>query len=123
MKLEAEYYRYTQLLSTARQLYDARFWNASLGTWAEKQTEVQTMTALALAVGVGSVQRRATATAAMLRDIQSRGDHMAVGYQGARWLLPMLSASGNHEVALRLALQTSYPSFNSWLSKGATTCW
>ena len=123
MSLDADAERYTQLLEAARRLYDARFWNATLGTWAARQTEVQTMTALSLAVGVGSAERRATATAALLRDIASRGDHMAVGYQGARWLLPSLSAAGQHDVALRLALQTSYPSFGHWLANGATSCW
>ena len=119
----AEAEHYTHLLDTARQLYDAKFWNLTLGTWATQKTEVQTMTAVSLAAGVGSKERRATALASLLKDVEEREDHMAVGYQGSRWLLPALSASGEHETALRLALQTSEPSFGDWIAKGATTCW
>ena len=123
MGKDAESEHYKQLLGTARRLYDQEFWNETLGTWATQQTEVQTMTAVSLAAGVGSSERRATALASLLKDIEAREDHMAVGYQGARWLLPTLSASGEHDTALRLALQTSEPSFGDWIAKGATTCW
>ena len=28
-----------------------------------------------------------------------------------------------HDTALRVALQTDYPSWGNWIAKGGTTCW
>lgn len=42
---------------------------------------------------------------------------------GQKWLLRTLSEHGEHETALALALQTTFPSWGHWIAQGATTCW
>lgn len=45
------------------------------------------------------------------------------GSTGSKHIFVQLSANGLHAEALRLATQTTYPSFGYWLSQGATSCW
>ena len=115
--------RYNETYAQLVPLYHRRFWNASLGTWASDPLELQTLTALSLAAGVGSASERVSAVEALDRDVQSRGDHLTVGAAGVKWLLRTLSEGGRHDTALRLAMQTSYPSWGWWIARNATTCW
>ena len=38
-------------------------------------------------------------------------------------LLGVLSSNGLHEAALRVATQTTEPSWGYWWAQGSTTCW
>jgi alpha-L-rhamnosidase len=103
--------------------FEQRFWNSSRGTWASDPMELQTLTVLSLAAGVGSVADRASAVAALDRDVRERGYHLTVGSAGVKWLLRTLSKEGKHDTALQLAMQTTFPSWGWWIHEGATTCW
>jgi alpha-L-rhamnosidase len=49
--------------------------------------------------------------------------HTAAGLVGAQWLMRTLSRNGRPDVALRLAENTTYPSWGYMAEKGATTIW
>ena len=49
------------------------------------------------------------------RDVEARGHHLTVGSAGQKWLLRELTDSGAHDTALRLALQTTQPSWGYWV--------
>eukprot|EP01052_Picozoa_sp_SAG31_P001943 SAG31_NODE_65_length_28565_cov_8.402914_24_plen_486_part_00 len=117
----AERYNYT--LGSLIPVFHRRFWNRSLGTWASDPRELQTLTVLSLAAGVGSPVDRASAVAALDHDVQNRGYHLTVGSAGVKWLLRILSKEGRHDTALKLAMQSTYPSWGWWISQNATTCW
>ena len=73
--------------------------------------------------GVGSASRRAEAVEALDADVASRDYHLTVGSVGAKWLLRSLSEEGKHDTALKLAMQTSFPSWgckSSYLHKEKT---
>ena len=94
-----------------------------------------TLAALSLGAGVGTAPQRASAVRALARDVAQRGDHLTVGSPcpthstwilnratnarsaGQKWLLRTLSDEGEHETALRLAMQTTQPSWGYWLSQ------
>jgi hypothetical protein len=106
--------------------FQRRFWNGTMGTWASDPLEVQTLTAVTLGAGVGNAVGKdfvGKAVAALDKDIVSRGYHLTVGSAGQKWLLRTLSKEGKHDTALKLAMQTSYPSWGYWLDNGATSCW
>jgi alpha-L-rhamnosidase len=42
------------------------------------------------------------------------GGHAYVGVLGARWVLPVLTATGHHDVAYTVATQTTEPSWGYW---------
>jgi hypothetical protein len=115
--------RYQAVYNTSVAIFDARYWNKTINSWTRDQGQLQTVSAIALGAGVGSPERRQKAVAALVQDIVSRKYHLTFGSVGAKWVLRTLSEEGQHNTALKLALQTSYPSWGWWISRGATSCW
>ncbi|AWV33075.1 family 78 glycoside hydrolase catalytic domain [Paenibacillus odorifer] len=50
-------------------------------------------------------------------------DHLTTGFVGTPYLNPVLSESGNNELAYKLLFQKDYPSWLYQVTKGATTIW
>ena len=115
--------RYSDELVQWRAAYHARFYNATTRTYTGNPLEIQTITATALGSGAVPPAYRAAAAAVLKDNVASRDYHLNVGSVGQKWLLRELTASGAHDTALKVGLQTTYPSWGYWLSKGATTCW
>jgi alpha-L-rhamnosidase len=59
----------------------------------------------------------------LVKDIESRGWHLSTGFLGTPFLLFTLSDHGHTDIAYRLLLNDTYPSWGYMLSKGATTWW
>lgn len=59
----------------------------------------------------------------LVKDIESRKWHLSTGFLGTPFLLFTLADHGRSDVAYRLLLNDTYPSWGYMLSKGATTWW
>jgi alpha-L-rhamnosidase len=59
----------------------------------------------------------------LVKDIESRNWHLSTGFLGTPFLLFTLADHGRTDVAYRLLLNETYPSWGYMLSKGATTWW
>lgn len=59
----------------------------------------------------------------LVKDIDSRGGHLSTGFLGTPFLLFTLQDHGRTDVAYKLLLNETYPSWGYMLSKGATTWW
>jgi alpha-L-rhamnosidase len=59
----------------------------------------------------------------LVSDIESRNWHLSTGFLGTPFLLSTLADHGRTDVAYRLLLNETYPSWGYMLSKGATTWW
>ncbi|MFU8852047.1 family 78 glycoside hydrolase catalytic domain [Micromonospora sp. SL1-18] len=59
----------------------------------------------------------------LVADVQARGWHLNTGCLGTSVLLPVLTAYGHPDVAARIALQRTYPSWGFWVENGADTMW
>jgi alpha-L-rhamnosidase len=59
----------------------------------------------------------------LVKDIESRNWHLSTGFLGTPFLLFTLADHGRADVAYRLLLNDTYPSWGYMLSKGATTWW
>lgn len=59
----------------------------------------------------------------LVKDIESRNWHLSTGFLGTPFLLFTLADHGRTDVAYKLLLNQSYPSWGYMLSKGATTWW
>lgn len=59
----------------------------------------------------------------LVKDIESKSWHLSTGFLGTPFLLFTLSNHGHADVAYRLLLNETYPSWGYMLSKGATTWW
>jgi alpha-L-rhamnosidase len=108
--------RYDELFKKIRTDFNARFLGRD-GIYREKETDpfVETAQILPLAFGLVPDEQR-TAVANKLADdvMKNHGGHAFVGVIGARWVLPVLTATGHHDVAYTVATQTTEPSWGYW---------
>jgi len=122
---DADEAKYTSWLAAYRVAFDAKYWSANLTSYGKTTLELQTMSSVALGAGVVPSQKVPAVRSALVADIGARGTHLTVGATGQKWLLRTLSAgsAAEHDVALALASQRTFPSWGSWIERGATTCW
>jgi alpha-L-rhamnosidase len=59
----------------------------------------------------------------LVKDIEQRDWHLSTGFLGTPFLLFTLADHGRSDLAYRLLLNDTYPSWGYMLSKGATTWW
>ena len=83
----------------------------------------QTGYALAFHMDLLPDDMRALAAAKFVAEIKRFDWHLATGFIGTPRLLPALHAAGRDDVAYRLLLQESYPSWLFPVKNGATTMW
>ncbi|WP_308799376.1 family 78 glycoside hydrolase catalytic domain [Agromyces silvae] len=55
--------------------------------------------------------------------VERRGFHLSTGFLGTPYLLPALTETGNVDIAYRLLLNRTYPSWGFQIDRGATTMW
>jgi alpha-L-rhamnosidase len=85
--------------------------------------DTQTAYALALYMDLLPDNLRAPAGALLARKIRDNDTRMSTGFLGTRPLLPVLSATGQHDLAVRLLQSRKYPSWGYEIEQGATTVW
>jgi alpha-L-rhamnosidase len=92
---------------------------------ADGQVASGTQTAYVLALHLNLVPEdlRAAAADRLVAAIQAADWHLATGYAGVAYLLPVLSSTGHTAVAYRLLEQESAPSWRYMVEAGATTLW
>ncbi|MBM4048654.1 MAG: alpha-L-rhamnosidase, partial [Planctomycetes bacterium] len=83
----------------------------------------QTSYLLALAFDLLPESLRPKALEHLVNDIQKRGWHLSTGFVGTPLLAPTLTRFGRTDVAYKLLLQDTYPSWFYPIHQGATTMW
>src|ERR1019366_837039 len=86
------------------------------------KVETQTAYALALAHGMVSGSEQ-TVAERLVKMIGDNGYRMTTGFLGTYPLLPVLSESGHHDLAVRLFQSRQFPSWGYEVENGATTIW
>jgi alpha-L-rhamnosidase len=86
-------------------------------------SDSQTAYALALHMNLVPDHLRGRAAGHLVDAIRSRDWHLATGFVGVGYLLPVLSSHGYSEVAYRLLNQETFPSWRYPIRQGATTIW
>ena len=81
----------------------------------------QTAQARLIASGVFTSEELPKAVDNLLELIAEDGDRMQVGICGARVLFDVLAQNGKHDLALKLMIQSKYPSYGYWVDKGYDT--
>jgi alpha-L-rhamnosidase len=117
--------RFAGFASTVRTAFLEMFFDEGLGwlTSPDDRGFRQAHQVLGVGLGLLTGERRRRALAATVDDIRRRGNHLNTGMLATKYLLPVLSDHGHHDVAMDIALQTTYPSWGYWLECGATTTW
>lgn len=95
---------------------------AFVGAFGDR-LESQTANVLALHFDLLPEEMRARALDALVQDIEARDDHLSTGFVGTPYLMHVLTQGGKLDVAYRLLLQKSWPSWLYSVTQGATTIW
>lgn len=85
--------------------------------------DCQTAYVLALAFDLLPPASRPRAVERLVEHIRSRNWHLTTGFVGTPLICPVLSRFGRHDVAMKLLLQDTYPSWLFTVKNGATTMW
>lgn len=78
---------------------------------------------LALAFDLLDGPARDQAAQHLVADIEARGGHLSTGFVGTRDLMHVLSKIGRDDVAYRLLLNDTFPSWGFTIKHGATSIW
>lgn len=85
--------------------------------------KTQTAQALALFADLVPDDKREATGQYLAKMLGENGNHMATGFLGTRPLLPVLSASGQNDLAVFLLQSREFPSWGYEIANGATTIW
>ena len=92
---------------------------------ADGTVQGDSQTGYVLAIGMDLLPDglRAKAAERLVANVERHDWHLATGFLGTPDLLPALSDTGHLDVAYRLLLNDTYPSWGYEIAKGATTIW
>lgn len=117
----AEAAQYHQLAAEIKTAFHTRFYNSGLASYG---TGTQTANILPLYLDMAPDEARGPASRYLRDDlVYHRNTHLATGILGTKYLFPLLSRTGNSDLAYDLATQTTYPSWGYMIERGATTLW
>ncbi|MCY2991476.1 MAG: family 78 glycoside hydrolase catalytic domain [Planctomycetota bacterium] len=85
--------------------------------------DTQTAYVLALWIGLLPDDLQASAAARLAEKIAKNEYRMATGFLGTKPLLPVLTANGHHDLAVRLYQSRKFPSWGYEVINGATSVW
>lgn len=83
----------------------------------------QTAYLATIATGIVPDSQRAAMVEHAVKDIEAHGNHLTTGFLGTPFLLSVLEENGRSDVAFKLLLSDTYPSWGYMVQKGATTWW
>jgi alpha-L-rhamnosidase len=115
----ADAQKYRQLFAKIRTAFNQEYVRpeGTVGTGS------QTSYVLALHMDLLPLNLRAAAAEKLVDDIRSHDWHLTTGFLGTPYLMIELSNSGHSDVAYKLLLQKTYPSWGYMIERGATTMW
>ena len=114
---EAAYY--AALFSKIKTAFNAAYVSSD----GKIRSQTQTAYLLALHFDLLPANLRPLATGHLVADISAKGDHLSTGFIGVGLLCPTLSENGYNDVAYKLLLQKTFPSWGYSIERGATTIW
>jgi alpha-L-rhamnosidase len=112
---------YHKLAGTIKDAFNGKFWNAAAGKYANGS---QTAQILPLFLNMAQGEQMGESLS-LLRDdlVYTHNTHLTTGILGTKYLFPLLTRTGNSDLAYELATQTTYPSWGYMVENGATTLW
>lgn len=111
--------RYSELADKVKDSFIRHFVSDDGGI----QDSSQTGYALAFTMGLLPEKVKKSAADKFVKDIESRKWHLATGFIGTPRLLPSLNIMGRDDIAYKLLLQETFPSWLFQVTLGATTMW
>lgn len=110
---------YTVLFAEIREAFRAAY----VTDGGRVKGDTQTAYVLALSMDLLSTAERVTAVDRLVALVEAKDWHLSTGFLGTPRLLPVLTDTGHTDVAYRLLLQRTFPSWGYQIDRGATTMW
>ncbi len=115
---ESDYYHYSALADKIKNAINDKYLNRETGIYANgSQTELSTP----LQWKVVPDDLIPLVADNLAKKVEEANFHLDVGVLGAKALLNALSENGYPEIAYKVAVQDTYPSWGWWIVNGATT--
>ncbi len=111
--------KYAALFSSIKAAFNAAYVKAD-GTI---EGDTQTGYVLALHMNLLDTEQLELAVAHLIKTLERRNWHLTTGFVGVGYLCPVLTRYGHIDVAYRLLLNETYPSWGYSIRHGATTIW
>jgi alpha-L-rhamnosidase len=115
--------RFRKLAENIRAAYVARFIKADGRIVDAKNETGQSFYALAFGLDLVPAGMQEKVAAQFRASIQQQDDHLATGFLGTPFVLAALQKAGYPEVAYKLVLNKTYPSWLQQVIWGSTTMW
>jgi alpha-L-rhamnosidase len=109
-----------------QQLYDhvaTAYRKAYVHADGSVEGNTQTAYVVTLYAGIAPPDMRAKMTELLVKDIEAHQYHLTTGFLGTPFLMFVLDDNQRADVAYKLLLQDTYPSWGYMVRKGATTWW
>jgi len=116
---DADAKRYEDLVQNIRAAFQKEYIKAD----GVVGTGTQTSYVVALCTKMAPPELEPVLVDKLVKDIEARNWHLSTGFLGTPFLLFTLADHERSDVAYRLLLNDTYPSWGYMLSKGATTWW
>jgi len=116
---DADAARYRQLFDEIRAAFNGKYVSED----GRITGDTQTCYLMALRFNLLPEELRDAALRHLLADIEAKGWHLSTGFVGVGMLLPVLTEAGRTDVAWRLLMQDTFPSWLFSVRHGATTIW
>lgn len=85
--------------------------------------DTQTAYLATLFTGIAPSSLRANMVDRLVKNIEAHGDHLSTGFLGTPFLMFVLDENNHSDLAFKLLLTDTYPSWGYMVKKGATTWW
>ncbi|MDR1455201.1 MAG: glycoside hydrolase family 78 protein, partial [Tannerella sp.] len=112
--------QYRALSDTVRQAFNRNFFSEETLLYGTDST-YQTYQLLALTGKLAPEKYREGVMNTIVDDLRRRDSHLNTGIIGTKYLWPVLTAGGYHDLAYAVATQETYPGFGYWINNNATT--
>ncbi len=116
----SEVTRYKNLAQEIAVAFNREYWNEQTGGYASNN---QACNSFALYLGLADEKKAPRVINNLVEDVKKQNYHLTTGNLCTKYLLETLTEYGYHEVAYKIATQTTYPSWGFMLANGATTLW
>ncbi len=111
--------KYEELFQSIRNAFNKAFVSED----GKIRSHTQTCYVLALSFDLLPEDKKPLAVKYLVDDIEAHKGHLTTGFLGVGHLLPALSENGRTDVAYRLLLNETFPSWGYSIKHGATTIW
>jgi len=112
--------KYADMATAARAAFSKRFLNEDTN---QHEGGTQTANLIPLQFDLVPEDRIQGVLQNVVDDIVARGAHLSTGFLGTGYINPVLTRNGHHDLAWRLAAQSTYPSWGYMAEQDATTIW